>query len=903
MFLRKRFNLSQLAIKYSRLTLFFWLAVAVAGILAFCSLKSSLFPNITFPVVIVNARASLATVLDTEAQLTQPIEESIQSLTGLREFSSSTYPGQTVVQLLFRVGSDLEDSTKRVKASLAQLSLPQNASLEVHPFNLNESTAISYAIKSEGKSLPELSQIAQEQIIPAIARLSGVLRVDLLGDTSSTATEDPELPNTNPATLVRFNGENVLAFQVIKRGDANTLEVVNLVEEAVQQLRAKLPDVQLVLAETQADYIRETTQATIEALFGAIILAILVVFPFLRNWRASLITAVAIPISLLGTFIVMAIAGFNLETLTLLALALVVGIIIDDAIVEVENIARHIEAGQTPRQAALTATREIGLTVSVTTLTIVAVFLPIALMGGTLGQFFRPFALTVSAAVLISLLVARTLSPVLAVRLLKSRKNGETKERQRRLPSALVRYQSLFLNSYSHLLNWSLNHRPIVIVIATVSFIAGIALIPFIPQGFIPQLDRGEFNIVYTTPLPNLAGRFERSSLSQDTNSEQLPADAEPGQFNWIRQIAQSPTSILLRRTRRVGEQLEAKVLAIPEVKSVFTIAGVRGEPNRGKLYVKLKKQRQLSTEQVQEKVRTTLPQLAGVTTSVQDILFVETGDDTPLKVALVGDDLKKLQEAAIQLKTKVDQLPGLVDLKLTGDNWKTAAIQRFKGQRAIYLSANLAPGQALGDATERVVAIAHSILPNNITLQLQGDSARVGNIIREFGVTLLLAVICMSIVIFLPFGRWLEPLVVGLCLPLSIVGVTLALLLTQNDFGMISLIGLIFLLGLLDKNAILLMDYANQLRQSGLSYKEAIFKAGIVRLRPILMTTASTILGMLPIALGIGAGAELRQPMAVAIIGGLFTSSLLSLIVVPVVYTLLEEWWSKVFKGGKSSS
>jgi multidrug efflux pump subunit AcrB len=160
-----------------------------------------------------------------------------------------------------------------------------------------------------------------------------------------------------------------------------------------------------------------------------------------------------------------------------------------------------------------------------------------------------------------------------------------------------------------------------------------------------------------------------------------------------------------------------------------------------------------------------------------------------------------------------------------------------------------------------------------------------------------------MSIVIFLPFGRWLEPLVVGLCLPLSIVGVTLALLLTQNDFGMISLIGLIFLLGLLDKNAILLMDYANQLRQSGLSYKEAILKAGIVRLRPILMTTASTILGMLPIALGIGAGAELRQPMAVAIIGGLFTSSLLSLIVVPVIYTLLEELWSKVFKGGKSSS
>lgn len=893
MFLKERFNLSQLAIKYSRLTLFFWLAVAIAGLLAFSSLKYSLFPNITFPVVIVNARASVETVLDTERQLTQPIEESLQSLTGLREFFSSTYSGQTVVQLLFRVGSDLEDSTERVKAALAQLSLPPNASLEVHPFNLNESTAVSYAIKDEKRSLPELSQIAQEQIIPAIARLSGVLRVDLLGDASSTATEETR----NRATLARFNGENVLAFQVIKRGDANTLEVVSRVEATVKKLRAKLPDVQLILAETQADYIRETTQATIDALIGAIILAILVVFPFLRNWRATLITAVAIPISLLGTFIVMAIAGFNLETLTLLALALVVGIVIDDAIVEVENIARHIEAGQTPRQAALTATREIGLTVSVTTLTIVAVFLPVALMGGTLGQFFRPFALTVSAAVLTSLLVARTLSPVLAVRLLVSR-NGETQERERP-SSAFARYQSIFLNSYHHLLNWSLNHRSIVIAIAIASFVAGIVLIPLIPQGFIPQLDRGEFNIVYTTPLPNLAGRFDRSSPPQDSNSEQPPADAESGQFSWIKQIAQSPTNILLRRTRQIGEKLEAEVLAIPEVESVFTIAGVRGEPNRGKIYVKLQEHRQLSTEQVQEQVRTTLPQLAGVNTSVQDILFVETGDDTPLKIALVGDDLKQLQEAAIKLKTQVERLPGLVDLKLTGEDWETAALERFNARRAIYLSANLAPDQALGDATKKVVAIARSTLPDNVTFQLQGDSARVGNIIREFGVTLLLAVICMSIAIFLPFGRWLEPLVVALCLPLSIVGVTLALLLTQNEFGMISLIGLIFLLGLLDKNAILLMDYANQLRQTGLSYKEAMLKAGMVRLRPILMTSVSTILGMLPIALGLGAGAELRQPMAVAIIGGLFTSSLLSLVVVPVFYTLLEEWWSKIFKKG----
>ena len=210
--------------------------------------------------------------------------------------------------------------------------------------------------------------------------------------------------------------------------------------------------------------------------------------------------------------------------------------------------------------------------------------------------------------------------------------------------------------------------------------------------------------------------------------------------------------------------------------------------------------------------------------------------------------------------------------------------------QRVAYINANLSTQQGIGDATEKARAIANKILPPEIAFDLEGDSARSQKILGEFAVTLSLAVICMLVVLYLPFRRWLEPLVIGLSLPLSIVGAMLALLITQRDFGMISLIGLIFLLGLLDKNAILLLDYANQLRDSGMKRTEAIFNTGVVRLRPIVMTTFSTILGMLPIALGWGAGAELRQPMAVGIIGGLITSSLLSLIVVPVLYTLLED-------------
>jgi multidrug efflux pump subunit AcrB len=278
----------------------------------------------------------------------------------------------------------------------------------------------------------------------------------------------------------------------------------------------------------------------------------------------------------------------------------------------------------------------------------------------------------------------------------------------------------------------------------------------------------------------------------------------------------------------------------------------------------------------------------------VEDILFVQTGDDSPLKVALMGEDLNLLQITAETLKTEVEKIPGLIQIKLTGITKNGDSIEHFKGKRAVYLSANLAPDYTLGEITKQVEAIAQSLLPTGISLELQGDSARIGQVFTEFGISLMLSLAGMLFILIWLFRSLLEPIVIALSLPLSIVGAMLGLLITQSDFGMISLIGLIFLLGLLDKNAILLIDYANQLRKQGLNRHEALLETGVVRLRPILMTTASTILGMLPLALGLGAGAELRQPMAVAIMGGLITSSLLSLIVVPVLYTLVEDFWKQ---------
>ncbi|MEH2347639.1 MAG: efflux RND transporter permease subunit [Nostoc sp.] len=872
---RELFNISKLAIQFSWLTVSFWIAVTVAGILAFSSLKYALFPDITFPVVVVNATAPLTTALDTEAKLTKPLEERLRSLEGLENIRSSTYPSQTAVSLSFAVGTNLETSTKKVETALKQLTLPQGATSKIIPLNLNESAAISYAIESPTRNLTDLTKLAKDDIVSAIAKLPGVLKVSLLGG----ATAIPLNPsNVSPAaipqagaTLVRFNGQDALAFQVIKRGSANTLEVVSRVEKEVQRLRSTLKDVKLTLAATQAKYIRQATQSTIDALLEAVLLSIVVIFPFLWNWRATLISALAIPTSLLATFIVMAIFGFNLETITLLALALVIGSIVDDAIVDVENIMRHIEDGETPRQAAFLATNEIGLTVTAATLTAVAVFLPIGLMGGVIGQFFKPFGITVSAAMLASMLVARTLSPVLAIYWLKPKSSLS--------PRQEAKIWVAFAQSYRNLLSWSLNHRKIVIGLAVLSFIAGIALIPLIPKGFIPKLDRGEFNIAYTVPLPNIPD-LGRGTQEQGSNI--------PNPLNDSLQVA---------------KKLEDVVRKSPAVETVFTTVGSReGEPNKGTLYIKLKEDRAIATAELQDQLRSTLPILPGVTTSVEDIQFVDSGGQKPLQIALSGNDLQALSKAVKAIKERIQRLPGFADVTITGETnpqGKVFQIEHLNNQRVAYVSANLGKDLSLGDATDKVVAEAKAVLPSNVSLDLGGDSANQSEVFSSFGSTLALSALCIVVVLFLLFKTWVDPLVIGVSLPLALVGAMLALLITRSDFGMISLIGFVFLLGLANKNAILLVDYINQLRNAGTERTEAILKTGIVRLRPIMMTTASTILGMLPIALGLGAGSELRSPMAVAIAGGLVTSTILSLIVVPVVYTILDDWFPRFKKRG----
>ena len=385
----------------------------------------------------------------------------------------------------------------------------------------------------------------------------------------------------------------------------------------------------------------------------------------------------------------------------------------------------------------------------------------------------------------------------------------------------------------------------------------------------------------------NLNALNQQANLPQNLNA---PNANQPNAAQGVQ-----PSLNPLTASLQAAQQLDAFIRRSPEVRRVFTIVGSRqGEPNKGTLYVKLNNDHDFSTAEIQDQLRYRLPEIAGVKVSIEDIQFVDTGGEKPLKLNIAGNDLNILDQTAKKIKTQLEAIPGFVDVSITGESNeedKIIEINRAGGQRVATISANLGQELTLGEATDRAVAIANMVMPADIILQLGGDSARIGEVLGGFGSTLTLSVLCIVLVLMFLFRSLVDTLVIFLSLPLSIVGAMMGLLVAQSDFGMISLIGIIFLLGLTNKNAILIVDYIKQLQRSGMSRRDAILTASPVRLRPILMTTAATILGMLPLALGLGAGVELRAPMAIAIMGGLVTSTLLSLFVVPVIYDVLDGW------------
>lgn len=748
-------------------------------------------------------------------------------------------------------------------------------------------------------------------------------------------------------SLALVNGVPAVALDVQKQSGANLVEVVDAVKKRLSQIRADLPpDVTIEAVRDASVMTRDSLRDVQETMVIGGILTILIVFCFINSWRSTVITGLTLPISVISSFIILNALGMTLNIMTLMALSLAIGLLIDDAIVVRENIVRHIEKGESHFTAARAGTSEIGQAVFATTMSIVAVFVPVAFMKGIVGRFFFSFGITVTFAVLVSLLVSFTLDPMLS-----SRWHDPAIHRTGRrglISRSLDRFNNIFekmAERYRGVLGWALTHRKTVLFTAFGAFAGGLAIFGSLESAFMTEFDKGEFQVSFKT----------------------------------------APDASLSESRDRVNAMLAA-IKDMPEISHTYATigAGDSGTVRSGILYVKLneRSERKKNQTQIQRDARNRLSQVAGVTISIEDPGRVGSSVKS-LVVNVRGEDIDLLKKYSAQLKDEMYAIPGIVDVEATLEQdipEYRLIMDREKSMNAGIMTDRvvrsvgaLVGGQAVttyededGDSVDVLVRLSAQLRqdPSQIrnlrfTVQRENDPPALmalGNIAsydvsdspseinrqaltREVVVTanldgvplgtavskikkasekikmepgyrivfsgeaqdmeesfgymaesLLLAVILVYLILAAQFESFFEPLAIMLSLPLSIVGMAGMLLITGDTVNIMSLIGLIMLMGLVTKNAILLVDYAKVLQKRGMERREAVMASGRTRLRPILMTTLAMIFGMLPLAFALGSGAEMRAPMARAVIGGLLTSTLLTLFVVPVMYTVLDD-------------
>ncbi|MEO0946885.1 MAG: efflux RND transporter permease subunit [Cyanobacteria bacterium J06641_5] len=738
-----------------------------------------------------------------------------------------------------------------------------------------------------------------------------------------------------------LDGEPVVTFAVL-RSTGSTLATVEAgVRKTVARLERELPDdLNFDLVFTDATSIRESYRATIDALVLGCVLTALTVGLFLRDWRVTLITSIALPQSIIPTFLVLQALGYTLNSMTLLALALAVGNLVDDAICTIENIDRHRRMGKTPYQAAMDGAREIGLAVVATTATIVAVFIPVAFMGGIPGQFFQPFGVTVAVSTMFSTLVATTVTPMLSAYWLKpstGEANGVGCCTPEELGSDPEAFAAISRGPYARLLRWALSHRIVTLILAVMLFIGSLQLIPFIPKGLFSNPDKGLSIATVELPPGAAIADMEATMKRLSADLRQMPevtsvlarADSVNGGRVYINLVPKDERPDLpLKAFEREARPI---LQAIPGARLGFQSQGAAGDSKDVSLILKSENATVLerSAEEILQGMRQ-LPGLVDVTSSaslVRPEVIIEpdvkrAGDlgvsvqaiGRTASLALIGDiesNLAKfdLPDRQIPIRVQLDpaarsDIETLKNLRVPAQDGSLvpiaavaqlrlgsgpAQIDRFDRSRQISLGANL-QGIALGDAVEAIRALpAMRNLPPEVSEQPDGDAEIMRDIFARFLGALALAILAIYAILVLLYNNFLYPLAILVALPLSIGGALLALLIAQKELGLFALIGIVLLMGLVTKNAILLVDFALANQQQGVAQRRALIGAGVSRLRPILMTSVSTVAGMLPIALELGAAGETRSPMAIAVIGGFSTSTLLTLVVVPVLFTFID--------------
>ena len=1046
---------TRVSIKNPVLATMVMLAFVVLGVFAYQRLKVDQFPDVEFPVVVVQVEYPGASPEIVETEVTKKVEEAVNSIAGINQLYSRSYDSNAVVIIQFNLDIDGRKAAEDVREKVAAIRPLLRDEVEeprVLRFDPASRPIYTLALTSpDGSRSPvDLTTYADQVVKKRLENVRGVGSVTLVGAVereinvylrpeamealgvgvdqviNAVRTENQDLPagalrsseservvqitgrlqrpedfkqiivarkgsagSTVPVrlwqvadvvdgpqeveSLALYNGRRTLALDVLKAQGENTIDVVDGLNRVVEELKPQLPPgVSVDVVRDNSRPIRVAVKNVRQTLIEGAVLTVLIVFLFLNSWRSTVITGLTLPIALIGTFLFMQWFGFSINMITLMALSLCVGLLIDDAIVVRENIVRHVQMGKSAHQAALDGTQEIGLAVLATTLSIVAVFLPIGFMGGIIGRFFHQFGITIVAAVLISMFVSFTLDPMLssvwhdpAVHPDGTKPKSLYDRTLGRLTGAVDRFSHRLGTAYENILAWSLKHKGATLGIAAGTLAASIAIVPILGTEFVPKADFSETTVSFYTP-----------------------------------------TGSSIEVTEAKARQVDAILREFPEVRyTVMTVnTGQAQGKNYATAYVRLvdRDQRERNVDQMSVVLRERLARVPGITVTHVGLLDA-VGGNKPISLSIQGADLQELQRLTQRLTAQLQQIPGLVDLDTTmkpnkptvdvnvrrevasdlglsvgsitsslralvagqtTGNWRAADDQSYDVKvrlnpeartalpdlERLGLTVSAADGSTRIVRLSQVAEIVPSFGPNQInrrdlnreveiTANVSGRSlgevsadirrvldaeplppgyrSRFGGSTKDmqesFGYAvsaLALAVIFIYMILASQFKSFLQPISLMSSLPLTLIGVVLILLFFGSSLNLFSIIGVIMLMGLVTKNAILLVDFANRAREghSGegldgqkLDRESALLMAARVRLRPILMTTLAMVFGMVPLAFALSEGSEQRAPMGQAVIGGVITSSLLTLVVVPVVYCYLDDlgaWFKRRLMG-----
>ncbi|WP_063900801.1 efflux RND transporter permease subunit [Burkholderia ubonensis] len=989
-------NLANWSIRNPVAGILLFVLLSLAGIAGFIRLPVQAWPDVQLPTVEITLTEPGAAPAQLEAEVVRKVENALAALASVKHILTTVTDGKVFISVQFELGKDLPSALIECKNTVDSIRPQLPASLEqpvVAPVNASGDPVLVYAVSSSRMNERDLSWFVDDtvsravQAIPGVGafrRVGGVQRqvrvevdptqmaalgissadvsralrdmqqqssggrTDLGGSEQSIrviatvhqASELAALPLTlrdgrtvrldqfatvadthaERTQMALLDGKQVVAFSVSRAKGHDETAIAAQVGHVLAQLGASHPDVRFLATDGSITATRAVYSGSMHMLYEGALLAVIVVWWFLRDWRATFVAACALPLSILPTFAAMSWLGFSLNTLTLLALAVVIGILVDDAIVEVENIEAHRRSGKSIRRSVEDAIHEIALPVVATTMALVAVFLPTATMAGITGRYFVQFGWTSVIAVLASLLVARVLTPILAIALLGNR--PAHRERDGRL-----------MQRYLDAVRWCLTHRKLTLGAATLYFVGSLALVPFIPSGFVPATDNSSTRV--TLSLPPGSSLASTVAMTETARAALAPLKGVDHVFANVNKVSGELTLILAPRGARPNQtEIEAQarraLSGIPGAR--FTVGG-SGAGDQLRLILASDDDGALNQaaraleselrgvgsltninstanlERPELVVRPDLDRASNVgasTEAIGDVVRITTSGDFGTNLARLDLDNRQVDINVSMPDAYRRDLSALANLRIPTASGTVplasvatlavgsgpSRIDRRDRRRYIVISADL-DGMHLGDAISAAYKLPSVLaLPTGVALIPDGDAELQGELASSFVTAIVVGILCVYCVLALLFRDLLQPVTILSALPLSIGGALLALLATRNELSVPSMLGLLMLMGVVSKNSILLVEHAIlRVRGDGLTLHQALLDACYKRARPIVMTTVAMTAGMAPIALGFGADASFRRPMAVAVIGGLITSTALSLLVVPVVFVYIDRF------------